>query len=159
MRKLTAALACTLLGAASSAIAAAPSAAQYPTKPIRVIAAFPPGGGVDIVARAVSERLGTRLGQSLVVDNRPGAGTTIGTELAVKSPSDGYTLLIGPIGAALIAQINYRKSYDIRRDLAAVSKIGYGTIVMVESNGPGSNGAYLSDFSEIPSPARRAGEG
>ena len=116
---------------AGSVIAAGPAAAQYPSKPIRVIAAFPPGGGVDIVARAVSERLGARLGQSLVVDNRPGAGTTIGTELAAKSAPDGYTLLVGPVGAALIAQIYYRKDYDMRRDLAFISKIGYGTIVLV----------------------------
>src|SRR5271156_6288949 len=120
MRKLITAIGCALLATAGSAIAAAPVAAQYPAKPIRVIAAFPPGGGVDIVARAVSERLSTRLGQSLVVDNRPGAGTTIGTEIAVKSPPDGYTLLVGPIGAALIAQIYYRKGYDMRRDLAAI---------------------------------------
>lgn len=106
-------------------------AQSYPTKPVRVIAAFPPGGGVDIVARAISERLTTRLGQSFVVDNRPGAGTTIGTELATKGTPDGYTLLIGPIGAALIAQIYYKKSYDIRRDLAPITKIGYGTIVLV----------------------------
>ena len=130
MYKLAAAIGSALLATAGSVIAAATPDA-YPTKPIRVIAAFPPGGGVDIVARAMSERLSTRLGQSLVVDNRPGAGTTIGTELAVKSPPDGYTLLIGPIGAALIAQIYYRKGYDIRRDLAPISKIGYGTIVMV----------------------------
>ena len=130
MYKLAAAIGSALLATAGSVIAAATSDA-YPTKPIRVIAAFPPGGGVDIVARAMSERLSTRLGQSLVVDNRPGAGTTIGTELAVKSPPDGYTLLIGPIGAALIAQIYYRKGYDMRRDLAPISKIGYGTIVMV----------------------------
>ena len=130
MYKLAAAIGSALLTTAGSVIAAAAPDA-YPTKPIRVIAAFPPGGGVDIVARAMSERLSTRLGQSLVVDNRPGAGTTIGTELAVKSPPDGYTLLIGPIGAALIAQIYYRKGYDMRRDLAPISKIGYGTIVMV----------------------------
>jgi len=130
MYKLAAAIGSALLTTAGSVIAASTSDA-YPTKPIRVIAAFPPGGGVDIVARAMSERLSTRLGQSLVVDNRPGAGTTIGTELAVKSPPDGYTLLIGPIGAALIAQIYYRKGYDMRRDLAPISKIGYGTIVMV----------------------------
>ena len=131
MRNLITAISFALLATTNSANAAAPAAEQYPTKPIRVIAAFPPGGGVDIVARAVSERLSIRLGQSLVVDNRPGAGTTIGTEIAVKSPADGYTLLVGPIGAALIAQIYYRKSYDMRRDLAPISKIGYGTIVLV----------------------------
>ncbi len=133
MRKLIAAIGSALLATAGGVVAAAPADAQYPTKPIRVIAAFPPGGGVDIVARAVSERIAARLGQSLVVDNRPGAGTTIGTELAVKSAPDGYTLLVGPIGAALIAQIYYRKSFDMRRDLAPISKIGYGTIVLVVS--------------------------
>ncbi len=116
---------------AGSVIASGPAAAQYPSKPIRVIAAFPPGGGVDIVARAVSEKLSARLGQALVVDNRPGAGTTIGTELAAKSAPDGYTLLVGPVGAALIAQIYYRKEYDIRRDFAFITKIGFGTIVLV----------------------------
>lgn len=92
MRILAAAIGFALPGMAGNVMAAAPAAAQatgqYPTKPIRVIAAFPPGGGVDIVARAVSERLAARLGQSLVVDNRPGAGTTIGTELAITHVGD-----------------------------------------------------------------------
>jgi tripartite-type tricarboxylate transporter receptor subunit TctC len=131
MRKLSTAIGFALLTTAGGVIAAAPAAAQYPSKPIRVIAAFPPGGGVDIVARAVGDKLSARLGQALVVDNRPGAGTTIGTELAAKSAPDGYTLLIGPVGAALIAQIYYRKAYDIRRDFAFITKIGYGTIVLV----------------------------
>lgn len=121
-------VAIALLAVTNSAIAAT---AQYPLRPVRVIAPFPPGGGVDIVARAISEKLTGRLGQSFVVDNRPGAGTTIGTELATKATPDGHTLLVGPIGAALIAQIYYKKSFDMRRDLAAISKIGYGTIVLV----------------------------
>lgn len=118
--------------AAASLLTAAPVAAQYPAKPIRVIAAFPPGGGVDVVSRAVSEKLSTRLGQPIVVDNRPGAGTTIGTDLAAKSTPDGYTLMIGPIVGGVIAQLYYRKlGYDFRRDFAFVTKIGYGTIVFV----------------------------
>ena len=137
MRKLPTVISFALLTTAGSVIAAALAAPQYPTKPIRVIAAFPAGGGVDIVARALSERLSARLGQSVVVDNRPGAGTTIGTELAVKSAPDGYTLLVGPIGAALIAQIYYRKDFDMRRDLVFISKIGYGTIVLAVSPGLG----------------------
>jgi tripartite-type tricarboxylate transporter receptor subunit TctC len=107
-------------------------AQSYPTRPIRVIVPYPPGGGVDIVARTLGEKLSARLGQSLVVDNRPGAGTTIGTGLATKSAPDGYTLLIGPIGALAIAQsYNRNVGYDIRRDLAGITKIGYGTIVLV----------------------------
>lgn len=136
MRTRTSAIGIALV-TACSAITAGPAAAQYPSKPIRVIAAFPPGGGVDIVARAVSERLGARLGQALVVDNRPGAGTTIGTELAAKSAPDGYTLLVGPIGAALIAQIYYRKEFDVRRDFAFITKIGFGTLVLVVPPGLG----------------------
>src|SRR4051812_45658672 len=101
------------------------SAAQYPARPIRLIVAFPAGGGVDIVARTVGEKLSPRLGQPVVIDNRPGAGTTLGTELAARSTPDGYTLLVGPIGGAAIAQAYYRKlGYDIRRDFAGITKIG-----------------------------------
>src|SRR4051794_9209850 len=78
------------------------SAQPYPAKPVRIVVPFPPGGGVDIVSRAVSEKLSARLGQPLVIDNKPGAGTTIGTDAAAKSAPDGYTLLIGPIGGQAI---------------------------------------------------------
>src|SRR5215470_1253644 len=77
-------------------LAALPATAQtYPTKAIRFIVPFPPGGGVDIVARTVGEKLSQRLGQTIVVDNRPGAGTALGTSLAAKAQPDGYTLLHG----------------------------------------------------------------
>lgn len=105
---------------------------QYPARPIRLIAPFPPGGGVDIVARTVGEKLGGRLGQTIVVDNRPGAGATLGTGIAAKSTPDGYTLLIAPVIGLAIAHAYYSKlSYDLRRDFAPVSKIGFGTVVMV----------------------------
>jgi tripartite-type tricarboxylate transporter receptor subunit TctC len=113
-------------------LVAVPAAAQYPTKPIRLIAPFPPGGGVDIVARTVGEKLSARLGQSIVVDNRPGAGATIGTTLAAKSAPDGYTLLVGPVIGLAIVQAYHRKlDFDIRRDFAPITKIGYGTVVLV----------------------------
>jgi len=114
-------------------IAAAPAIAQsYPARPIRLIAPFPPGGGVDIVARTVGEKLGARLGQTVVVDNRPGAGATLGTGIAAKSTPDGYTLLVAPVIGLAIAHAYYRKlSYDLRQDFAPVSKIGFGTVVMV----------------------------
>ena len=105
---------------------------KYPVKPIRLIVPFPPGGGVDIVGRTVGEKLGTRLGQTIVVDNRPGAGATLGTALAARSAPDGYTLLVAPVIGLAIAHGYYRKlDYDLRRDLAPVSKIGFGTVVMV----------------------------
>jgi tripartite-type tricarboxylate transporter receptor subunit TctC len=107
-------------------------AQQYPVKPIRFIAPFPPGGGVDIVARAMGEKLTPRLGQPIVVENKPGAGMTIGTDLAAKSAPDGYTLLIGPIGSQGIVHHMYpKRSFDFVRDFAAVARIGYGTIAFI----------------------------
>ena len=118
--------------AVSLSVFAPAAEAQYPARPIRFIVPFPPGGGVDIVARTVGEKLGARVGQPVVVENRPGAGTTIGNEIAARSTPDGYTLLVGPIGGAAIAQAYYPKlRYDIRRDFAPVTKIGHGTIVLV----------------------------
>jgi tripartite-type tricarboxylate transporter receptor subunit TctC len=113
--------------------AALPALAQpYPAKPIRFIAPFPPGGGVDIVARAMGEKLSPRLGQPIVIENKPGAGMTIGTDLAAKSAPDGYTLLIGPIGSQAIVHHMYpKRSFDFPRDFAPVARIGYGTIAFI----------------------------
>ena len=105
---------------------------QYPVRPVRIIAPFPPGGGVDVVARTVGEKLGARLGQTVVIDNRPGAAGTLGTSLAAKATPDGYTLLVAPVIGLAITHAYYRKlDYDLSRDLDPVSKIGFGTVVMV----------------------------
>lgn len=118
--------------AAAAALAMPALAQQYPAKPIRFIAPFPPGGGVDIVARAMGEKLSPRLGQSIVVENKPGAGMTIGTDLAAKSAPDGYTLLIGPIGSQAIVHHMYpKRTFDFPRDFAPVARIGYGTIAFI----------------------------
>ncbi len=120
------------LAAAGMFALAAPATAQYPNKPIRFIVPFPPGGGVDIVGRTTGEKLGPRLGQTIVVDNRPGAGATLGTALAAKSTPDGYTFLVAPVIGLATAHAYYRKlDYDLRRDFEPVSKIGFGTVVMV----------------------------
>ena len=126
MRKLA------LAAAALLAFAVLPANAQYPTKPIRIIVPFPPGGGVDVVGRSVGERLAGRLGQTVVVDNRPGAGATLGAALAAKGAPDGYTLLVGPVIGLAIPQAYYRKlPYHLARDFAPITKIGFGTVVMV----------------------------
>lgn len=124
---------CRMIVLGVIAFAALPVLAQpYPARPIRLIVPFPPGGGVDIVGRTVGEKLGARLGQTIVIDNRPGAGATLGTSLAAKSTPDGYTLLVAPVIGLAIAHAYYRKlDYDLRRDFAPVSKIGFGTVVMV----------------------------
>jgi tripartite-type tricarboxylate transporter receptor subunit TctC len=121
-----------LLAALAAALAMLPAAAQYPGKPIRIVVPFPPGGGVDIVARTVGEKISGRLGQPVVVDNKPGASMTIGTDAVAKSAPDGYTLLLGPIGNQAVVQATFKKlAFDMQRDFAPVSRIGYGTIVLV----------------------------
>ena len=121
-----------LLAALAAALAVLPAAAQYPAKPIRIVVPFPPGGGVDIVARTVGEKISGRLGQPVVVDNKPGASMTIGTDAVAKSAPDGYTLLLGPIGNQAVVQATFKKlAFDMQRDFAPVSRIGYGTIVLV----------------------------
>src|SRR5262245_7814807 len=107
-------------------------AQSYPARPIRLIAPYPTGGGIDTVARSLSEKLGPRLGQSLVVDNRPGAGATIGAELLAKSSPDGYTLMLGSLLDYSIAPHFHKSlSFDMRRDFVAIIEIGYGTIGLV----------------------------
>ena len=96
----------------------------YPTKPIRLIVPFPPGGGTDIVARLLSTRLADRLGQQVVVDNRGGANAIIGTDLAAKSPADGYTLLLCLQANMAVNPGLYRKlPYDPIRDFAPVIQL------------------------------------
>lgn len=113
--------------------AAAPVLAQnYPAKPIRMIAPYPAGGGVDAVARLIAERLAARMGQSIVVDNKPGAGATIGGEALARSAPDGYTLMLGSIADHAIApHVHKALSFDQRKDFAPIIEIGYGTVVLV----------------------------
>ena len=103
----------------------------YPERPIRLIVPYPAGGGVDIVARAVSGSLGERLGQSIVVDNRPGAGSVIGVDLAAKAQADGHTLVFVNLAYAVNATLIPTLPYDPLRDLYAVSLLGTQPHVLV----------------------------
>ena len=105
-------LAAVLLASAFDALAQAP--APYPARPVRVIVPFAPGGPSDIVARLVGQRLGERLGQPFVVDNRTGAGGNLGVALAAKSPADGYTVLVTSTSLAVNATLSAHPGYEIR---------------------------------------------
>jgi tripartite-type tricarboxylate transporter receptor subunit TctC len=100
------------------------SAQQWPAKPLRVIVPFPPGQAADIIARAIGERLSPALGQQVIVDNRPGAGGSLGTELAAKAAPDGYNYLAGGSAALSINPHLYPKiGYDTLRDFAPVTQL------------------------------------
>ena len=105
-------------------------AETYPTRPIHLIVGFPPGGGIDIIARLVGQWLSERLGQQVIVENRPGAGGNIATEIAARAPPDGYTLTyVGPV-AAINASLYKNLSFDFIRDIAPVAGFMRVPIVM-----------------------------
>jgi len=105
-------------------------AQEYPTRPVRMIVPFPPGGGTDILARIVAQKLGERLGQQVIVDNRPGAGTNIGMELAARAVPDGYTLLMASIGVAANPSLYPKMPFDPVRDLAPVTLVAIAPTVL-----------------------------
>jgi tripartite-type tricarboxylate transporter receptor subunit TctC len=108
------------------------AAQQYPSKPIRLMVPFPPGGSTDIVARIVAQKLGTQLGQPLVIENRGGAGGTLGTAVVAKAPADGYTLVVGTTSTHVVAPSVYQKlEYDPVRDFAPVSLMAVTPYLLV----------------------------
>jgi tripartite-type tricarboxylate transporter receptor subunit TctC len=119
---------CSLALALSSSVVLA----QYPDKPIRVVVPWPPGGGVDIAARTVQPGLTDALRQTIVIDNRPGAGGSIGSAQVAKTPADGYTLLVASSSTHAVAPVLYRNiAYDPIRDFAPVSFIETKPYVLV----------------------------
>lgn len=115
------------------AIAVVGAGAQsYPSKPIRLVVPFAPGGGADIVARAIAGPLGRRLGQTVVVDNKPGGGATLGADLVAKAPADGYTLLYATPGPQITNPFLMRKlPYDPEKDLTPISGVAIVPSVLV----------------------------
>jgi tripartite-type tricarboxylate transporter receptor subunit TctC len=111
--------------ALACACAPAPCAEPYPTKPLRIVVPFSAGGTADIMARLIAEYGGRRLGQQIIVENRPGAGGNIGSEMVVHTAPDGYTLLVCSIGTCAINAAMYEHpGYDIERDFAPVILVG-----------------------------------
>src|SRR5262247_4482390 len=98
-------------------------AQTYPSRPVRIIVGFAAGGPVDIIARLISQWLSERLGQQFMVENRPGAGSNIGTEAVVRSPADGYTLLLVNSSNAINATLYDKLSFVFLRDIAPVAGI------------------------------------
>jgi tripartite-type tricarboxylate transporter receptor subunit TctC len=119
--------------------------ANYPNKPIRLIVAFPAGGSTDIVARLVGQKLGEKLGQQVVVDNRGGAGGTIGTEIAARANPDGYTLTMGTTSTHVIAVGAYKSlKYDPLKDFEPITLVASTPYLLVVH--PGVKANSLKDF-------------
>lgn len=123
---------CLALSSLASVIGSGPAhGQQYPAKPVRIIVPFSPGGGTDFIGRLLATRLSARLGQQFVVENRVGAGSTIGTEIALRSPADGYTLLLTS-GSYTVAPNLYKQlRYDPVKDMVAIVQPDDGPFLLV----------------------------
>ncbi|NMJ43491.1 tripartite tricarboxylate transporter substrate binding protein [Roseomonas sp. JC162] len=120
-----------LLGAAG-AVLAAPALAQsdWPNKAIRLVVPFAPGGSSDVLARLIQPGLGAALGQPVVVENRSGAGSMLGTEVVARSPADGYTLLFADLPYAIVPALQARMPYDVEKDLVPVVMVGAAPLLI-----------------------------
>lgn len=109
-----------------------PAAAQnYPDKPVRIVIGFAPGGAVDFVARLFGQKLTDTLAQPFVIENRPGAATSISAERVAKAAPDGYTLLLLPISTAVQSAVRINLPYDLKRDIAPIGQISAGPLILV----------------------------
>ncbi len=149
MRAAIAMLVAATCAAALHAVVAV-AADTYPVRPVRLIVPFPPGGPADALARIIGERLSTSLGQSVVIDNRPGAAGNIGMELAAKAAADGYTLVLAPAGNLTVNPSLYRSvPYDVSRDFAPVTVIAaVPNILVVNPAVPAQNLAELIRYAK-----------
>ncbi|HKU07404.1 MAG TPA: tripartite tricarboxylate transporter substrate binding protein [Bradyrhizobium sp.] len=125
------------IAAALPAMPRAACALDYPTRPVRIVAGFAAGGGVDITARLIGQWFTERLGQSFVTENRPGAGGNIGTETVINAPADGYTLLLATVPNAVNASLYPKLNFNFIRDIAAIGGIiRVPMIIMVHPDVP-----------------------
>ena len=120
-----------LLSALLLCVCTPASAQDYPNRPLRMVVPYAAGGGVDIVARAVSQELAKRIGQPVIVDNRTGAGSNIGSDFVAKAAPDGYTLLMASPANAINMSLYRKMPYDTQRDLAPVALVGAVPSVLV----------------------------
>src|SRR5258708_25137296 len=118
-------------GAALPSISGGAEAQTYPSRPVRVIVPFPPAGNNDLVARLMGQWLSERLGQQFIIDNRPGAGTNIGTEAAVRAPADGYTLLLASPPSTINATLYEKLNFNFIRDMTPAGAVVAAPFAMV----------------------------
>ena len=119
-----------VLAAVTLVCATAPLAQDYPTRPVRIVVPFTPGGGTDLLARLLSQRFTEAFGQSVIVENRAGSGGNIGAEFVIRSPADGYTLLMSTASMAVNVSLYPKLPFDVRRDLVPIVQVASAPIVL-----------------------------
>lgn len=127
-RRLLALAACSALGSIAPTLS---HAQAYPSKPIRLVHGFGAGSSIDVVARVLSDKLTAELGQSLIVDSKPGATGTIANQYVISSPPDGYTLLINPLASIVTASHIFPVKYNVLKDLVPISQVAFFDTVLV----------------------------
>jgi tripartite-type tricarboxylate transporter receptor subunit TctC len=162
MRYVSATAVACLLAMASVPVAIAQAGATWPTRPVRILVPFPPGGAADTIGRTLADQMAIQMAQPVLVDNRPGAGGRLATEILAGANPDGYTLLIGTVGGIAISPSLYRKlAYDPERDILPVSRVG--EIINVMLVNPSAGTASVKEFIEWarrrPEPVRYGSSG
>ncbi len=127
------ALACVAIALLAAALPAA--AQEYPTRPVRIVVPFAPGGSADVYGRYIAQRLQESLGQTFIVDNRPGAGSVIGTDAVAKSAPDGYTLLLMSNTHTVNESLIPNKPFQLMRDFAPIAPLNFSDLVLVSRSG------------------------
>jgi tripartite-type tricarboxylate transporter receptor subunit TctC len=125
------------MGALALSAAPAPAQEPYPSRPVRIVVGFGPGSSADIVARDIAQKLGQTLGQQFVVENRPGAGSNIGTDYVARAQKDGYTLLMATVANTINATLTPNPTFDFQKDLAPITLVAAVPILLVAHPGLG----------------------
>ena len=132
------------IGLAVAMSGGAAMAQAWPAKPISLIVPFPPGGTTDVLARALADKLTLSLGQTVIVESKPGAGATIGADYVAKAKPDGYTLLVGAVHHTIASSVYKKLPYDFQKDLAPITTIALvPNVLVVNANTPAKNVAEL----------------
>ena len=135
-KRRTIALACAL---AAQLVAPGANAEDYPARPVRIIVGFIPGSSADITARVLGQRMGQILGQQFVIENKPGAGSSLAAEFVARAPKEGYTLFLGSSANITNAAINPNLSFDLAKDFAPIALVTTAAVILVVHPSTGVN--------------------
>lgn len=143
-RRTALALGAALLCAATGAAQAQAQAQGWPTRPVTLVVPFPAGGTTDVLARALAEKLGPALGQTVIVESKPGAGATLGADMVAKAKPDGHTLLVGAVHHTIASSVYKKLPYDFQKDFAPLTTIAMvPNVLVISANAPARTVAEL----------------